>query len=71
MKLGSEAAIWASLILNMIPIAVLWVLSGLMRRLNALHDERLHDIKLRIEAIDKKFDAKWDEHFKMHMHKGK
>jgi len=74
---GPEYAIWASLVLNLIPIAVLYVVGGLMRRLNEKHDleildikDRIHETHRAIENIDKKFDKKWDEHFRMHMEKG-
>ncbi len=54
----------------MIPIAVLWFVAGLIKRLNTLHDAALTDIKMRIEAIDSKFDARWAEHMKWHMDRG-
>jgi len=65
--LEPELAIWASLFLNLIPIAVLYVVTGLIKRLNEMHDLALKDIKHRIELIDAKFDKKWDEHLRLHL----
>lgn len=56
MHVNQEVAIWVSLFLNLIPIAVLWIVAGLMRRINTLRDNELHEIKERMTGIELKLD---------------